>query len=289
MDKGLGRNYLDAYTVTLDPQGADVAWGEVAWEAWADLTCESTDYVAMEQVDVCAMFEAEVDRLPTPDAVPVLTSTGDSTEQSNIVDTQLTLAGFNLAYEDADDSRHRFTAMWYVRGKEDKPPNLYADLAATTAFVETNMVVGATEVDDSDDVVEAGSPAPWVATLDKDFDPIYGDLGKVDLFGDDKADTFVTADDSNACSADDGGTAKSAGVNNGTLCDVDGVEIETTVIFPLGLGYGCENVEKTYTLTCDWSTRGNRNNSVSGGGIDLADVAAGEPGHVGDFVSCDVE
>ena len=63
------RNYLDAYTVTMDPKGADVGWGEIAWEAWEDLTCEPMDLLRHGQVDVCAMFEEEVDALPTPDAV----------------------------------------------------------------------------------------------------------------------------------------------------------------------------------------------------------------------------
>ena len=72
VDLGLGRNYLDAYTVELDPNGADVAWGEIAWEAWEELTCDPMEFSAMDQVDVCAMFAEEVDRLPTPDAIPVV-------------------------------------------------------------------------------------------------------------------------------------------------------------------------------------------------------------------------
>ena len=36
MDHGLERNYLDAYTVTMAPNGADVSWGEIAWEDWED-------------------------------------------------------------------------------------------------------------------------------------------------------------------------------------------------------------------------------------------------------------
>ena len=145
------------------------------------------------------------------------------------------------------------------------------------------MVVGLPEVDGAGAVVGTGSPAAWVKTVDKDYDPIYGDLGKVDIGGDDKADNFTTADDSNACTADDGGTAKASTSNNGTLCDAEGVEIETTVSFPLGLGYGCDAVEKTYTLTCDWNTRGNRTNAV---GVTLAAMTADT---VGDFVSCKVE
>ena len=43
-------------------------------------------------VDVCAMFEAEVDRLPTPDAIPVV-STG--VDPSNVTGPG-TLVGFKL-------------------------------------------------------------------------------------------------------------------------------------------------------------------------------------------------
>ena len=123
-------------------------------------------------------------------------------------------------------------------------------------------------------------------TLDKDFDPIYGDLGKVDLLGVDKAGNFAADDDSNACSADDGGTAKGKGLVNGTLCDAEGVEIETSVTYPLGLGYGCKAVKVAYTLTCDWSTRGNRNNVV--GGIDTDGIDS-NGADIKNFVDCKVE
>ena len=46
----------------LDPNGADIAWGKVAWEAWEELTCAPMEFSAMDQVDVCAMFEEEVAR-----------------------------------------------------------------------------------------------------------------------------------------------------------------------------------------------------------------------------------
>ena len=68
VDHGLDRNYLDAYTVTMEPQGADVSWGSIPW--WMDqdeLTCPSESWEASEMVDVCGMFEAEVDNLPTPE------------------------------------------------------------------------------------------------------------------------------------------------------------------------------------------------------------------------------
>ena len=167
-------NYLDAYTVTLAPQGADVAWGGIAWKAWKDLTCESMDFVAMEQVDVCAMFADEVDALPTPMAVAVAqAAAGDDSDASDNV-TEPTLAGFNLSFKDAAANRHQFTDMWYVREKEMPPPNLYP----------ANMVRGvpraATDATQSREEV-------WVPTLDDDYDPIYGDLGKVSTMGGDNA------------------------------------------------------------------------------------------------------
>ncbi|MYB32299.1 MAG: hypothetical protein F4Y20_07220, partial [Acidobacteria bacterium] len=130
VDHGLERNYLDAYTVTMDPVGADVSWGPIPW--WIemdDLTCPSMSWEAMEQVDVCGMFEEEVDRLPTPEVVPMTITTTQRDAQSNL--TGITLAGFNLHFEDAGDNRHQFTAMWYARKKADgkaemPPPNLYA-------------------------------------------------------------------------------------------------------------------------------------------------------------------
>ena len=228
VDHGLKRNYLDAYTVTLAPQGADVAWGGIAWKAWKDLTCGSMDFVAMEQVDVCAMFADEVDALPTPKAIAVAQAAAgaDSDASDNV--TEPTLAGFNLSFKDAAANRHQFTDMWYVREKEMPPPNLYPG----------NMVRGvppaATDTTQSREEV-------WVPTLDDDYDPIYGDLGKVSTMGGDNAENFAMDDDSYKCTADDGGSAatgeKGKDVNS-TLCDASDVEIATSVTFPLGLGYG---------------------------------------------------
>ena len=143
----------------------------------------------------------------------------------------------------------------------------------------------------------------WVPTLDKDFDPMYGDLGKVDndndetsnaVGGDDMADNFDEDDDSNACTADDGGTAhgstsSGAAINNGTLCDAEDVEIETSVKFPLGLGYGCDPVTVDYTLTCQWDSRGNRTNAIPVPTDPIALPSATDGTNIGDFVTCKVE
>ena len=124
--------------------------------------------------------------------------------------------------------------------------------------------------------------APWVWTIDDDFDPIYGDLGKVDTTGDDEANNYVDTDDSNTCDDEDGGEAKDKDVANGTLCNAT-QEIETSVSFPLGLGYGCDAVKKTYTLTCTWNARGQGSRVVATPPTGL------DADNVDDFVDCKVE
>ncbi len=287
VDHGLERNYLDPYTVTMAPKGADVSWGEIAWEAWEELTCPDMTFSAMEQVDVCAMFEDEVSRLPDPTAVAVATTEAEVTAASNI--TEETLAGFNLNFKDAGANRHRFTAMWYARKKADgkdemPPPNLYAAVEDDANTADVNEAHTANRVSGYNATV-------WVPTLDDDNDPIYGDLGKVTIDGLDKPDNFATTDDSYTCSADDGGS-KATGTSsdpdahaNSTLCDAKDVEIETSVTFPLGLGYGCDPVKVEYTLTCQWSARGNIRNTII---HTPGHISADDTNPVSNFVSCKV-
>ena len=103
-------------------------------------------------------------------------------------------------------------------------------------------------------------------------------------------------DDSYKCKADDGG-AKATGTAanpdadaNSTLCDASDVEIPASVTFPLGLGYGCDPVKVEYTLTCDWSSRGNAAGSVNFKPvhIDPTAAAASADGAIQKFVRCKV-
>ena len=56
--------YIDGYSVELGAMGSSVTWGEVEWEEdpFEDLTCDSMTFAAMDQADMCSMFEMEVDQ-----------------------------------------------------------------------------------------------------------------------------------------------------------------------------------------------------------------------------------
>jgi len=319
VDEGLARNYLDPYEVTLTLNSADLSWGPIAWEAFEDISCDGKMFTP--DVDVCELLAEEVDLLPTPDAVPVVqlqAVAGTNTSNATANVTNPTLAGFNLEYENAADDRHRFTAMWYLNDRTPRPDdddrNLYptVDLAdavgptgsAFGAEAQQNLVYGVeTDISyaaaDGNATVTADSRRTvWVPTLDKDYDPMYGDLGKVTIDGENTADNFAMTDDSSKCSADDGGTAATGTAAdpdadaNSTLCNADGVEIETSVSFVDGLGYGCDPVKVEYTITCDWNASGNAAGTVT---FDARHIGVADPDdsedirEIDDFLDCEVE
>ena len=297
VDKGLERDYLDNYSVELTLAAAQLTWGSIAWDAFKGHKC---DTVPVDTgVPVCDMFADEVNNLPNPKTVAVaqLISTGPSQASDNV--TGVTLAGFNLMYEDAGMNRYRFTAMPYLDATTtsktdtldlyDAVPSTIDD--DTDSSDDTNAKTGSTIGTTTDHVIGAGG-AVWIPTLDDDYDPMYGDLGKVDITleggtdsgADGKADNFADDDDSNDCKAGDGGvgaTGTGGADNNSTLCDAE-VEIPAMVTFTDGLGLGCDMTVE-YTLTCNWNSRGNAKGTIGprtapAGSADLAD-----------FVSCTVE
>ena len=58
-----GANYLAGYSLKLTPSGAGVTWGRVDWEEdpFEDLTCDSTTIQVADELDICDMFQEEVD------------------------------------------------------------------------------------------------------------------------------------------------------------------------------------------------------------------------------------
>ena len=58
-----GPDYLAGYSLELSPTDAGVTWGRVDWDEdpFKDLKCDSVTMMVADEVDICAMFEDEVD------------------------------------------------------------------------------------------------------------------------------------------------------------------------------------------------------------------------------------
>ena len=97
--------------------------------------------------------------------------------------------------------------------------------------------------------------------LDSDGDPIYGDLGKIDLLGadgnpgsDGNPDNFDGNEDADSCSADDGGEE---------LCDAV-VEIPLTATFVLIRDTKTCETEMDLSVTCAWDADGDDRRAGNG-------------------------
>ena len=158
------------------------------------------------------------------------------------------LAGLNLHLGGL--GAERYVSMWYHDGSKA--------MKAAPFDIHMNYADGAKAAPNDGD--ETGvvwkPPGGWVPLLDKDGDPMYGDLGVVNASGDDAAANFVGNADVK-CSTDDGGKAKTgADKTDGSACDVEDVEIETEVTFTDNFGDHACSVTRTYTITCDWDASG---------------------------------
>ncbi len=141
--------------------------------------------------------------------------------------------------------------VWVKINDDDGDP-MYGDLGKVDAFGTTELV-GRGNTD--------RTVAPTVDTRTANSPAAYG--------GDDRADNYLGNSDAMKCSADDGGektsttnqgtgiAAKALSDGDGTLCDAEDVEIETSITFTDGMGFECA-VERTYTLTCQWDSSGGR-------------------------------
>ncbi len=132
----------------------------------------------------------------------------------------------------------------------------------------------------------------WGTLTDGGMMPIYGDFGKVDLYGKDLAKPDGVADNypagSSTCSKGDNGDA------GNEACDAE-FEKDFEVLFS-DLIFGCE-ATRTVTLSCEWDAQGLLNNlppaSETGndnrvkGKLGVADIAG--RANVDNFAKCTVE
>jgi len=305
-------NYFDGYTVEVQPTDASVSWGKVAWpdEPFADLECEAVTFSAMDQVDVCEMFEAEVDQALD----------GGWGGRFGTVKFGLSarVAGTSAAKIDhwtvaaSPGTPDRFKTLWFddnLNGKIKKDPTTPG---ATSNRPDpdgdgTDAAKGdANAMHDLYD--DNGDPANieviWQYIHDADADPVYGDFGKVDLRGSDRDGDTPGNDE-----MDPDGKADNYTLDARGCTDLDGEGCDSVwsndyeVLFADGV-FGCTTT-RMVTISCEWDAQGelgkytrkdHDGQSEEGDvtadgflGIDLVSggaTGARVAGHVGAFAKC---
>jgi hypothetical protein len=277
---------LDDYSVELIPSGASAGWGTINWEKYRlddpfeGLTCDSVTFDAADYVNVCELWETELDY----NLKNLLSSPPTRSASSTFtVSDQGTTAG--AAAEGYDDrisgwsirgglkSARQFDTVWYDH-----------DGMASTDMID--LYVGT----DHDDNVDTGNVTVFdlghlLSDLGAD-----GDFGKIDLrrtggtigdfvgkngrSGEDGvADNYGGA--SAACSDDDG----AAGCDAVFKASVD-------VMFASGTDFRCESV-RTVSITCNWDAQGKQRRQVAAtDGVDNAPLTTATA--LSNFASCTV-
>ena len=310
-------DYLAAYTLMLEPQGADLgsAWGsKVKWETdpFEDHTCPAMPFKATDHIeaDVCDMlFQSE---LETALAAGWGGSKGTSITYWNNAGTPAALDATQTAADDRvlgslriaapvlnerTQSQTRFGTLWFSNNDGGR------NLADTDLYVDTDTT--------TTDVIE---PAPLqFALLDEDDDFDWGDFGKVDLAKPSATDTDGDATNPGSWVIGSDGIAENGNSSADNKCtDDDGgddcnAKFSEEIVIKLasGTALGCSDT-RTVTLTCDWDATGQigryRSDDHEASAAD-GSTAAGlfegfqtggasgprAPGYIGAFASCKIE
>ena len=284
-------DYLSGYTIEVAAKGSGVTWGSVSWEddPFEELECPSVTMAAADEVDVCALFEDEVDQATAEGWGNLTWILTDATDGTDTVLSELQTAVKGGA------SPRQFTTLWFdhdLDGKIKKDPmhDLYDnnDTDTDNADPGNNRVGGADQ---------ANQMYIEISLLDKDDDPNIGDFGKVDILNaghaddedieesdfspDGKADNFTPPaySDVRDCTEDDGGDDA-----DNTICDASRTW-EVDVAFASGT-FGC-TAERSFTISCNWDSSGERNESRRDDDQDAAVQLT--DANIGDFLKCTVK
>ncbi len=197
-DPGKGADYLSGWTIELTPIGGDVSWGRVAWEnnPFEDLECGAMDpIVVADHVDICEMFEDEVDNATGKGWKPTVvfrSETPGFTETTPPTGNQVVM--WKADASPASGYTKMFKTIWFddnldgniLNDSETRPEQRNAD--------DSDNVAG----DKFNDLYNDNSRAEnieqiWEFLTDDDNDLTSGDLGLVDLVS--SKDDRSTADD----------------------------------------------------------------------------------------------
>ncbi len=247
-DPGKGADYLSGWTIELSPVDGDVTWGRVDWEddPFEELTCGDADpIVVADHVDICEMFDAEVDN-----------ATGKGWKPTVVFGSEV--AGFDATATGANPNA---VVMWKATASPGTGDQMFKtiwfdDNLDGTLLKDTKdrpMVDGTPGDDNNNDSPVPGDKfndlynhnerasnidAIWELLTDSNNDlTIAGDLGKVDLVS--SKDDRDTADDERtieveSCPSDtswaprDGYSADGTGTTR-TVTALDGTGCKTAV------------------------------------------------------------
>ena len=165
-----GPDFLSGYTLELEPEGADVAWGsEVEWDEdpFEDLTCDSMTVNVADELDVCSMFEEEV--ADATEGAWTFAVNWNGTTNHAVMWTMGPKGGATAK---------RFSTLWFdddLDGKiKNKNPERPPGAAGTSELHDLydNNMSGADN---------ANLEVVWQLMTNTDGSPNRGDFGKVDL------------------------------------------------------------------------------------------------------------
>ena len=191
-DASKGANYLSGWSIELSPVGGDVTWGNVDRkdDPFEDLTCEGAEPIMVaDHVDVCEMFDAEVDY-----------ATGGGWKPEVVFNAAHQVVMWRAGRTAAKSGEQMFKTLWFddnlngkilkdTTGRGARRPDPDGTGAGTAAGAQATIHDLYDYHQDDNNIAKI-----WEFLTDDDGDLVdsAGDLGKVDMVSDE--DDSKTAD-----------------------------------------------------------------------------------------------
>ncbi len=190
-------NYLSGYSVEVSAMDSSVSWGKVKWkeDPFQGLKCAPVTFKAAELVDVCALFEEEVDQALARGWGAVMfqtEGTGVDTSASGTTNGGAKLRNWEVKAKSA--TSRRFKRLFFddnLNGKlrDDQGPKYPGEWNYQSTYREFRDFYNYTGDNIREEVRRFYVARDrnvqfdfiWMTLMDGDGDPTMGDFGKVDL------------------------------------------------------------------------------------------------------------